>query len=295
MTRRAWLLNLDAEDEVFRRQTYPGPFASLAARPELVGRLWSLVPEGDVLVIDDRTRADGLEGRAWCPTPRAITALMRAGARPPPAPPIDVLAEALSRAICVRAGLTLDAALFTLEAQTAVTRLAEPVDGGRWLVRRSWGFAGRGRLVVPFGAQTPQVLAFLARAAREGGLLIEPWLERTMDCGLHGFLHPDGTLVEGEPCLSEVNDGGVWLGSRRAGSDDLRAAERQALTVSLRQAASVLRELGWFGPFGVDGFRYRRDGEERFNPRCEINARYSMGWAVGMGDRRPDLEPHTGG
>lgn len=295
MTRRAWLLNLDAEEEVFRRQTYPGPFASLAARPELVGRLWSLVPEGDILVVDDRTRADGLEGRAWCPTPRAIAALARAGARPPPAPPIDVLADALSRALCVRAGLTLARALFTIRGDEAVARLAEPVDGGRWLVRRSWGFAGRGRLVVPFGAQTPPVLAFIKRAAAEGGLLIEPWMDRTLDCGLHGFIHPDGSLVEGEPCISEVNDGGVWLASRRAAPSDLSAAERDALRTSLCEAAGVLRELGWFGPFGVDGFRYRHDAGTRFNPRCEINARYSMGWAVGMGDRRPDLEPHTGG
>ena len=26
------------------------------------------------------------------------------------------------------------------------------------------------------------------------------------------------------------------------------------------------------------------------NPRSEINARYSMGWGVGMGDCRPDLD-----
>ena len=47
---------------------------------------------------------------------------------------------------------------------------------------------------------------------------------------------------------------------------------------------------GYFGPFGIDGFRYRdTDGHLRFNPRSEINARYSMGWAVGMRDKRPDL------
>jgi hypothetical protein len=212
-----------------------------------------------------------------------------------PAPPIDVLADALSRSICVRAGLTLRGALFTQSAEVAVARLAEPVDGGRWLVRRSWGFAGRGRLLVPFGPQTPQVLAFIKRAMTEGGLLVEPWMERTMDAALHGFLCRDGALVEGEPCIAEVNDGGVWIASRRAGSGDLALDERQALQASLRDSAAVLRELGWFGPFGVDGFRYRQDGEMRFNPRCEINARYSMGWAVGMGDRRPDLDPHPGG
>ena len=36
---------------------------------------------------------------------------------------------------------------------------------------------------------------------------------------------------------------------------------------------------GYFGPFGIDGFRYRHeDGSERFNARCEINARLTMGY-----------------
>jgi hypothetical protein len=56
--------------------------------------------------------------------------------------------------------------------------------------------------------------------------------------------------------------------------------------------AQALLEAGYFGPFGIDAFRWvDRAGVERFNPRCEINARYSMGWAVGMGSRRPDLDP----
>ena len=33
-----------------------------------------------------------------------------------------------------------------------------------------------------------------------------------------------------------------------------------------------------------------RSGALAFNARCEINARYSMGWAIGMGGIRPDLE-----
>ena len=42
---------------------------------------------------------------------------------------------------------------------------------------------------------------------------------------------------------------------------------------------------------GQEAFRWEDGaGKASWNPRCEINARYSMGWATGMGDRRPDIE-----
>jgi hypothetical protein len=52
----------------------------------------------------------------------------------------------------------------------------------------------------------------------------------------------------------------------------------------------MLRDHGYFGPFGIDGFRWRWAGRTGLRPRCEINARYTIGWAIGMGDRRPDFD-----
>jgi hypothetical protein len=46
----------------------------------------------------------------------------------------------------------------------------------------------------------------------------------------------------------------------------------------------ALFAAAYFGPFGVDGFVYRdHDGGLRLQPRSEINARYSMGFAIGFG------------
>jgi len=54
----------------------------------------------------------------------------------------------------------------------------------------------------------------------------------------------------------------------------------------------ALVRIGYFGPFGVDAYLYRRSTEDaedpRWNLRSEINARYSMGWALGW-DTRPDV------
>ena len=114
-------------------------------------------------------------------------------------------------------------------------------------------------------------------------------MDRTADFALHGYVDGE-TLVMGEPTLSRVDGRGVWRGSERAKSGDLRTGERDALFEETLRAGRALALAGFSGPYGVDGFRYRWAGEERFSPRCEINARYSMGWAVGMGEARPDLD-----
>ena len=79
MAARAWLLNLDAEAELANPSART-PSRALAARGR---RRWPRALR-DLLgprrpVLSPGVRADGLRGRAWCPTPRALIA---AGAEP---------------------------------------------------------------------------------------------------------------------------------------------------------------------------------------------------------------------
>ena len=68
------------------------------------------------------------------------------------------------------------------------------------------------------------------------------------------------------------------------GQSAYRRYERRALEEEARRVAEALGKIGYFGPFNLDAFAWKGDdGGRRFNPRCEINARYSMGWAVGLG------------
>ena len=56
--------------------------------------------------------------------------------------------------------------------------------------------------------------------------------------------------------------------------------------------AEALAAEGYFGPFGVDAFTFiGADGANSLQPRSEINARYSMGFVVGMGARALHLSP----
>ena len=132
----------------------------------------------------------------------------------------------------------------------------------------------------------------LASLARGGGLQVEPWVERVRDFALHGYVSQRGTVTLGAPTLQECDATGAWQRTTRldpAGTL-LSEGDREALVRSATMTADALSAADYFGPFGVDAFSYERDAVICFNARSEINARYSMGWAIGMGDHRPDRD-----
>lgn len=275
----AWHLNLDVERELAGDLGGDG-FAALERRPELKGALTDLTANGTVL--ERATRLEvRLPGRAWCPTPSALAALEKAGAELPRAPPLEVLRRANDRSFSASLGLHFAEARFTSDEAEAIHTVERASPSGAWLLRKRFGFAGSGRLVVD-GAD-PRARGFVTRAIRAGGLLIEPFVTCSLDVSLHGFISK-GVLVRGRPIVQTVGAGGVWRSGRPATDDDLDARERTLLEAELDRSARALVELGYFGPFGIDAFRY----EGGFQPRSEINARYTMGWANGMLER-PDL------
>jgi hypothetical protein len=291
----AWLLNLDADDELARPKGYSLSSATSRRSSAQVERLKGLFGPGDLLVPDKAPRGScaGHRGRAWCPTPRALRTLAHAGALVPPAPPLDVLRAVNHRRFNAALGQTLPGARFAFTEEEVTATLAQPSPTGTWLLKRPFGFAGRGRRKVnpdrPGDLRHAQ--AWIEASLRAGeGLQVEPLVDRAADYGLHGFVRPDGRVVLGHPTRQECDKGGAWLGSARAAAD-LHPDERDALHEEAHRAAAALHQAGYFGPFGIDAFRWRdASGHRRWNARVEINARYSMGWAIGMGDERPDLE-----
>jgi hypothetical protein len=291
--RRAWLLNFDAEDELARPVGYTPSQAMRARATVLAPQVSELLGEGDVLLTPDGPAVgEAFEGRAWCPTPRVLRAWRAAGVKAPSTPPLAVLQRVNHRAFCAALGAMLPGACFVTDAATLERVLAAPSPTGSWLLKRAFGYTGRGRLKLGPAAPDARERAWIAASLAPGaGLQVEPWVERTADFGLHGYLHATGTLTLGEPTAQTLTPTGAWSGTERAGTDALAPAELRALVAAAEESAEALRGLGYFGPFGIDAFRWRdAHGALRFNPRCEINARYSMGWAVGMGPHRPDLE-----
>jgi hypothetical protein len=293
---RIWLLNFDADDELARRASALGhtPSAAVLRRFAPLAHRIGLVPRGDVIVEEWnaawRAPAGAFEGRAFCPTPRAMRTLARAGARLPPAPPLDVLRRVNHRAFCAELGQCLPHARYARSRDELLEALA--AGTGPWVLKRPFGFAGRGRQRLRSSALDASVEPFVRASFEAGeGLQVEPWVERTLDVGLHGFVAQSGAITMGAPTRQAVDENGAWTESMPLASGMLTDDEEALLLGEGDRVARALFEAGYFGPFGIDAFRWVDAGGARFDPRCDVNARYSMGWAVGMAERRPDLEP----
>ena len=295
VTRSAWVLNFGAEDELAEPHRQASVRALEAMRSQLEELVRGLLAPEDVIVRDaDKLEPRTFAGRAWCPTPRALRLLLAAGARPLAAPSFEILRRVNHRAFSAALGQTLPGARFVRDRQELAATLAQ--EGSPWLLKRPFGFAGRGRLRVHPRAILESEERWIEASLRTGeGLQVEPLVERTGDFALHGYASRAAVVVLGAPTRQECDAAGVWKSSTLAGEDDLSADEKSALVEAATQAGRALTNVRYSGPFGVDAFRWKtKAGETRFNPRCEINARYSMGWAAGMGTLRPDLNEGDG-
>lgn len=294
---RVWVLNFDAEHELesgLRQTPSRGDAERVAALSERV--VGSLVAPGDAVLSPTETPArkgfSGARGLAWCPTTWAVERLERAGARLRPTPSMAVLAKVNHRRWAASLGSHLPRAGFVTTLQAIEHRLSAPWPEGGWLFKRALSFAGRGRLHLHAMRELddPRRGGWIARGLREGGLMLEPHVERVIDLGLHGYLGASGGLWRGELTRQRCDARGQWEASERARAEDLSDAHRTKLAEVFDETAEALRKSGYWGPFNVDAFVWREGDTLHLQPRSEVNARYSMGWAVGMGALRPDLE-----
>jgi len=282
----AWVLNFDADRELRHPDANTLPASAQARFAELRRRVEPLWLDGDVVLFGPDERADGFAGRAWCPTPCALRRLAQAGARLPVAPAYDVLCAVNHRAFCAALGQRLPGAQFVRDLDTLRRVLDDDPLGAGWLMKRPHGFAGSGqRRVKQLDAGE---LSWARASFQRDGLQVEPLVDIIVEVVTHGWVGRDGEVVLGDPCLQVVGAGGVWQRTIVAG-DAIGSEERDALTSEASRVAEALHAAGYHGPFGVDAYRYRTPQGEAFNPCSEINARYTMGWALGMGERRPDL------
>jgi hypothetical protein len=288
----AWVLNLDAEDELAGRGAHTPSRAMITRVDALRPRLAPLLCDGDVVVWPPGAALEdprGFTGRAWCPTRWALDTLARAGVPRPRAPSMDVLRRVNHRRFSHELGEHLRGATFVsnaaeLERHLADRALLEATSRARrWLLKRPFGFAGRGRRAIDPANLDATDRGWIDATLRLGdGVQLEPLVERTLDLGLHGWLDEDGTCTLGQVTIQHTDATGAWQETHIA--TELFPDERNRLEQEARMAAEALHAAGYFGPFGLDAFRWRApDGDHHLQPRCEINARYSMGWAIGMG------------
>lgn len=281
--RTFWVLNLDAELEL---EQFPHPFTRPQAIQARIEALWPALSAlvGDGAVEGPGARGEGLEGRAWCPTPSARRLLEHYGATLAPAPAPEILRWVNHRRFSFELGANLAGSGYFTELAALQAHLRTQPPDWPWLVKRPLSFAGRGRRRMSLARLSEADTNYL-RASLQGGegLLVEPWIERSQDYAIHGQLGSDGSVVFGAATVQRIDEHGAWQGSQLAGPQELPAEERALLEAEAARAAQALRAAGYYGPFNLDAFAGRDpQGRAVFQPRCEINARYSMGYAVGM-------------
>jgi hypothetical protein len=287
---RVWVLNLDAEHELETGRGY-APTERLRAivareRRRLLGNLvvpGDIVLGEDELALDECERARGLEGLAWCSTPRALARLAAAGARPRAAPAFDVLRSVNARPFAAAVRAPLVGASF--EKRVAATldealgALSRPAADG-WLVRRTFGAAGRGRRRIAAGRPGAAELAWLVASLRRGALVLEPWVHVTREYTRSAWLTPRGEIVISPPCFQETTKEGAWTRTEQAARAAVSPEDDARLAEAVAAAGVALADAGYFGPFGIDAFRHRTAHGEALNPLSEINARFTMDWTT---------------
>ena len=278
----AWVLNLDADFELGNVGAWSPP-RDLIERVELVSKhAEHLLGPDDVLIREGTDVPPGTIGRAWCPTPSALARLEDAGATPGPAPSFEILRKVNDRSFNASLGQTLPGAAYVVDLASA-----RRVIGSRrvpWLLKRAFGAAGRGQRGVEPSGLTDADIAWIEASLRRGGLQIEPRVELEREFVVHGFIHQSGAVEIHEPLVQQCDEGGAWVETRQSLPGELSADESAQLDQQAFLVAGDLVRAGYFGPFGVDAYRWvKESGERVLNARGEINARYTMGWGLFLG------------
>lgn len=198
------------------------------------------------------------------------------------------------------------------DADAAVRRIRSALEGwpswtrGRFTLKPRIGASGRGRVA---GARervdTPELRGALPRLARCGGALLEPWLTRLADFSVQLYVAPDGAITLLGTLEQHVSSAGGFRG--HSGAVDHRARvvserrEDDALIEAALLIANAAHARGFYGPCGVDAFRFEGASGEELHPAVEFNARFTMGTVlVGLLRRArarvaAQLEPTPGG
>jgi hypothetical protein len=280
VTRFGWVLNLDAELELGRPNFSYVPRTKLTAQLAEYGRdSRALLGPGDVLVAPAQPNPVGLVGRAWCPTPRALGVLAAAGVSAEPHPEASVLRRVNHRLFAHELGGGLPEQRYLTERAPleALLRRAERP----WMLKRPLAFAGRGQMRF-YGPISDKQWSWLDVSLARDGLIVEPLVTPTLELSLHGFVWPGGHFELGRSCVQEVTDRGVFRGVRLAQPGELSSLEEQSLITQGARVADGLHRTGYFGPFGIDAYRYEMAGGTGFCALSEINARYTMGFVTGF-------------
>ena len=162
----------------------------------------------------------------------------------------------------------------------------------RFVLKPRLGSSGRGRVAGRDGRVDPAELrGALPRLAARGGLVLEPWLERSADLSVQLFVPAEGDIRVLGTLRQVVTRSGVCTGHRGSLAADGAVSSGGAHDAALRSAAlrvaDAARDAGFSGVCALDALVFVAvDGREILRPVVEFNARYTVGTiALGLVER----------
>lgn len=165
------------------------------------------------------------------------------------------------------------------DLESALSAASRQGSGGRWVAKAPLSTAGRDRVVGPGEPDEARANRLRNLLRRSGGLVVEPWMERTDDFGVLLEIHEDGADLL-DLHRQQIGDRGAFRGIDLDPSD-VDAEHRQRLADVARAAGEALHRVGYRGPAGIDAWTWRRDEGDgagaALHPLGEINARLSFG------------------
>lgn len=185
------------------------------------------------------------------------------------------------------------------EPDRLLKRLAHALDEwpawceGRFTFKPRFGSSGRGRIGGRDQVDTPSIRGGLPRLADRGGAIFEPWLDRLTDLSVSLLVPEAGVGATSGDSLPTMlgslemwtSPSGVYRG--HCGEVDSRGRvfsgdpQDESLRADAAAVAAQAQARGFFGPCGIDAFRYREPASptpvERVRPLVEFNARPTMG------------------
>jgi hypothetical protein len=287
--RYAWILNLDAELELARGRPGYVPQRKLVAQLAEHGKSSRALLGPDDFLFEpgaDALAPSGAIGRAWCPTPMALASLRRHGIEPEPHPDAAVLRRVNHRLFAHELGGGLPDQAYVRTREELLARVGDYTR--LWLLKRPLGFAGRGQLRI-IGPLTEKQMTWVDASLKRDGLLLEPLVQPTFEVSLHGFVWRDGRYELGGICAQNISERGAFRGVRLSEPGELTPSEHAAFTERAEAVAQALTGAGYFGPFGIDGYRYTLNDTIAFCALGEINARYTLGFTTGFPNHPSDI------
>ena len=155
--------------------------------------------------------------------------------------------------------------------------LATEVAGGAWIAKAPHGAAGRNRVRGTGRRLEDNQRGALANLLKEHGrLVLQPWVDRTLDFGLW-FDPVDGDQWARGVHALEVDDHGRFKGVVVTPEGPALDAPAYLHTIG-DLVRDHLQGAGYRGPFGIDGWEYESaTGARMLMPLGEINARRTFG------------------